>query len=232
MNQLPINKIFLAGFAFALTHWRKILQISILPLFLAVPFLSIAPALLEIMTQVFSGSELAKLVLPNNIMIYLILFFYGYLNLSINMYRLVLLGDEAIRGFVPILEFNKIVRFTGLTLLIGLATSVPVMMTGIAVLQLVAYFLIVPITLNFINIALGQPSKYRWNLSFVTQANLFFLQALLPALVTLLFGTLFDAIGLGLTFVWLVKVILFYWTLVTLALCYQIIHSDLKINNN
>jgi hypothetical protein len=27
MNQLPIYKIFVAGFAFVLTHWKKIIEI-------------------------------------------------------------------------------------------------------------------------------------------------------------------------------------------------------------
>ncbi|MBE8190543.1 MAG: hypothetical protein HAW58_06850 [Candidatus Thioglobus sp.] len=59
MNQLPINKIFLAGFAFTLAHWQKILQISILPLLISTPFLSITPELLELKNQLFSGGDLA-----------------------------------------------------------------------------------------------------------------------------------------------------------------------------
>jgi len=86
---------------------------------------------------------------------------------------------------------------------------------------LIVYFLIIPITLNFVSIAIDQPSKYKWNLSFTTHMNLFFLQAILPALVGMLFATL-----LGPMLGWVVKVVLFYWTLVTLALCYQLIHAN------
>jgi hypothetical protein len=93
------------------------------------------------------------------------------------------------------------------------------------------YFLIIPITLNFINIAIDQPSKYKWNLSFTTHMNLFFLQAILPALVGMLFAALANIIGLPPILEWTVKVILFYWTLVTLALCYQLIQANSSAQN-
>jgi len=231
MNALPINKIFIAGFAFALTHWKKILEISILPLLVSLPFLMIAPELLGLMEQVFGGGELTDIQLPEYTMISLILFFYGYLTLSINMYRLVMLGEASVNGLIPILDFNKIIRFVGLTLFIGLVTVMPVMITGMPFLQLVVYFLIIPITLNFVNIAIGQPSKYKWSLSFPTHANLFFLQAVLPALVTMLFAALANIIGLGPTLEWVVRVVVFYWTLVTLALCYQLIQTNNSVQS-
>ncbi|MBT4668672.1 MAG: hypothetical protein HOC17_03950 [Candidatus Ruthia sp.] len=225
MNSLPINKIFLAGFAFALTHWKKIIEISILPVLISSPFLMVVPELLGLMEQVFNGGKLIEVVLPENMMAYLLLFFYGYITLSINMYRLVILGEQSVNGLIPIIEINKIVRFTGLTLFVGLVTVIPVMITGMPFLQLVVYFLIIPITLNFVGIAIDQPSKYKWNLSFTTHANLFFLQAILPALVAMLFAALANIIGLGSTLEWVVKVVVFYWTLVTLALCYQLINA-------
>jgi hypothetical protein len=53
MNALPINKIILAGFAFALTHWKKIIEISIFPALISIPFLLILPDLLLLMKQFF-----------------------------------------------------------------------------------------------------------------------------------------------------------------------------------
>ncbi|HAN33190.1 MAG TPA: hypothetical protein DCP48_01600, partial [Gammaproteobacteria bacterium] len=222
----PINKIFLAGFAFALTHWKKIIEISIFPLMISLPFLMIVPELLGLMEQMFSGGELLNVQLPDNMMIYLILFFYGYITLSINMYRLVMLGEQSTGGFMPVLDVNKIIRFIGLTLFVGLVTVIPVMITGMPLLQLIVYFLIIPITLNFVGIAIDQPSKYKWNLSFTTHMNLFFLQAILPALVGMLFAALSNIVGLGSILEWVAKVVVFYWTLVTLALCYQLIQTN------
>ena len=226
MNALPINKIFLAGFAFALTHWKKIIEISIFPLLISSPFLMIVPELLGLMEQVFKGGELLDVQLPDNMMIYLILFFYGYITLSINMYRLVMLGEQSAGGFMPVLDVNKIIRFIGLTFFVGLVTIIPVIITGMPLLQLIVYFLIIPITLNFVGIAIDQPSKYKWNLSFTTHMNLFFLQAILPALVGMLFAELANIIGLGSMLEWVAKVVVFYWTLVTLALCYQLIQTN------
>ena len=231
MNALPINKIFLAGFAFALTHWKKIIEISAFPALISLPFLMIMPELLGLMEQLFSGGELLDVQLPENMMFYLVLFLYGYITLSINMYRLVVLGEQSSGGFMPVLSVNKIIRFVGLTLFVGLVTVVPVMITGMPILQLIMYFLIIPITLNFINIAIDQPSKYKWNLSFTTHMNLFFLQAILPALVGMLFAALANIIGLPPILEWTVKVILFYWTLVTLALCYQLIQANSSAQN-
>jgi hypothetical protein len=223
MNVLPINKIMLASVAFALTNWKKILEISILPVLISIPFLAILPDMLNIMNSVFSNKEVADIQLPDNMMIYLLLFFYGYLTLSINVYRLVILGQNSVSGIVPVLNFNKIIRFVGLTLFIGLATMAPVIISGITFLQLIIYFLIIPITLNFINIAIDQPSKYKWDLNFISQANLFFLQIILPALVGMIFSSLISLIGLPDVLGWTVKVIVFYWTLISLALCYQLV---------
>jgi len=99
------------------------------------------------------------------------------------------------------------------------------MLTGIGFLQLIIYFLIMPMTLNFVNIAINQPSNYKWKLNFVSQANLFLLQAIIPALIGMIFTSLFSAIGFPEAFGWVIKAILFYWSLVNLALCYQLIQE-------
>ena len=225
MNILPINKIILASFAFALTHWKKIVEISILPVAISLPLLLILPQMFELIELVFQGGELSEVVLPDNTPVYLLLFLYGYIMLSVNMYRLVVLGEQSVLALSPIFNIRQIFRFLGLTLFIGFVTTVPVMLTGIGFLQLIIYFLIMPITLNFINIATNQPSKYQWKLNFASQANLFLLQAIIPALIGMIFNALFDAIGFSEVFGWAVKAILFYWSLVNLALCYQLIQK-------
>lgn len=226
MNILPINKIILASFAFALTHWKKIIEISILPVVLSLPFLLILPQMLELMEAVFQGGDPTDIVLPENMMPYLLVFLYAYVSLSINMYRLVILGPQSVSITTPVFNLAQIARFIGLTLVVGFVTTVPVMLTGIGILQLIAYFLIIPITLNFVNIAIQQPSKYKWQLSFVSQANLFLLQAIIPALIGMMATALFSSIGLPEAFEWAVKAIVFYWSLINLALCYQLITTN------
>lgn len=229
MNQLPINKIFVAGFAFAITHWKKILEISIVPLLISMPLLILMPELLALTKQVFLALEnnevLSEFVLPNNIGIYFVLFLYGNVSLSIDMYRLVILGRQSV-SIVPVFDLGKIVRFIGLTLLVGMASIAPLVLTNLSILQLVVSFLLVPITLNFVNIALGKPSKYRWGLSFFTHMNLFFLQVVVPILVVLLFTSLSRLMGLSVGMEWLARVLVFYWSAITLALCYKLITTS------
>lgn len=225
MNILPINKIILASFAFALTHWKKVVEISILPVAISLPLLLILPQMFELMEVVFQGGDLTEVVLPDNTPIYLLLFLYGYIMLSVNMYRLVVLGGQNVSAMSPIFNIRQIFRFIGLTLFVGFITTVPVMLTGIGFLQLIIYFLIMPMTLNFVNIAINQPSNYKWKLNFISQANLFLLQAIIPALIGMIFTSLFSAIGFPEAFGWAIKAILFYWSLVNLALCYQLIQE-------
>ncbi|HIE77377.1 MAG TPA: hypothetical protein EYP92_00900, partial [Candidatus Thioglobus sp.] len=178
MNILPINKVILASFAFALSHWKKVLEISVIPLIVSAPFLLILPDLLLLMDQVIVSNQVIPVNLPENLFVYLLLFMYGYSMLSINVYKLVILGESSVNGFVPLLDAKKLIRFIGLTLIIGFVTILPVMLTGWLFLQLAVYFLIVPLTLNFVAISIDRPFKHRWSLSFATHLNLFLLQAL------------------------------------------------------
>ncbi len=234
MNQLPINKIFIAGFAFTMTHWKKILEISLIPFLISLPLMMTMPELLAIIKQVFLALEQAKpdtplpeITLPDNISIYFILFLYGNISLSISLYRLVALGGQSV-GIMPVFDLGKIVRFVGLTLLVGMVSIVPLVLTNLLILQFIMSFLIVPITLNFVNIAVGNPSKYRWGLSFPTHMNLFFLQVIVPILVVLLFTTLSNLIGLGASVEWVARVLVFYWSAITLTLCHQLITTSRK----
>ena len=199
---------------------------SILPGLIAWPFLLLLPELLVLMNQLFSSGTLVIEQLPDNMLIYLVLFLYAYVHLSINMYRLVMLGEASVNSWLPVFSLKKIGRFAMLTMLIGLLTMLPVLLTGLPFLQLVMAFLLMPISLNFIHIAIDAPLKYKWQLPFPVHANLFFLQILLPALVTMLFAALANVTGIGVVLTWSIKLILFYWTLVTLALCFQLITAD------
>lgn len=231
MNQLPINKIFIVGFAFAMTHWKKILEISIVPLLISLPLLIVIPELLAVTKQVFlaleNGSALSEFTLPDNIAIYSILFLYGYISLSINIYRLVVLGGQSV-SVLPVLDFGKIVRFIGLTLLLGMVNIAPLVLTNFLILPFIVSFLLVPMTLNFVNISIGESLKYRWGLSFSTHINLFFLQVVVPILIVLLFTSLSKIIGLGVGVEWVARVLMFYWGAITLALCHQLVSTAAK----
>jgi hypothetical protein len=225
MNILPINKIILASFAFALSHWKKIIEISIIPLVFSAPFLWTIPELFLMMDHFMSGNKVVSVQLPEYLFTYLVLFMYGYSMLSINIYKLVLLGESSVNGLIPILDAAKIIRYVGLTILVGFITIFPVMFTGLFFLQLVAYFFIVPITLNFVSISVDMPIKFSWKLPFNTHLNLFLLQAMLPSIIGFIFAVISDFIGLGGYLDWFVKIVIYYWSSVNLALCYQLINN-------
>lgn len=240
--QLPINKIILAGFAFAMTHWRKIIEISIVPIILSLPLFSILSTLLEqframaerlnqIMPSIISGdeAETSRFVheffqsLPEFTALYLLLFSYAQIMLSINIYRVVIQGESHVNGLVPILDIGKIFKFFILAFFVGVITNV---FTG-SVLQIIIYFLIVPITLNFVRFAIGESFQLRWGLTLFTQFNLFAIQVILPLSITLIFTVIDNSIGLsGVLDMFVRALIFFYWMPITLALCYQLIALD------
>ncbi len=229
MHQLPIHKIFVAGFAFATVHWKKILEISIIPVLISLPLLMSAPELIALAKQMFANKLSEPPIFLDNTGLYLALFFYGHLSLSINLYRLVVLGEQSV-SILPVLEFVKIARFIGLTLLVGFVSMATLIMNNLLWLSLLISFLVVPITLNFVNIAIGNPIKYRWELSFPAQLNLFFLQVVVPMLIVLLFGSLSRMLALDIGVEWAARVLAFYWSLITLALCYQLITKESQSN--
>jgi hypothetical protein len=135
----------------------------------------------------------------------------------------VVLGEESVKSFLPTFDIAKIGRYLLLTIIIGLLTMLPVLITGMPILQLIVYFLIIPITLNFVRISIDLPNQYKWNLNFPTQMNLFFIQAILPAIVSIIFIFLADLTNLGGALDIVIKIILFYWSQITLGFCYKII---------
>ena len=220
---LPIKKTILASLAFIIMNWRKIIEISIIPMIFAFPLLLVLPELMAVSKQLFMGQTGVSISVPDNTLLYMLLFLFGYVLLSINLARLVMLGTGSVSILSCVFEFGKIAKYTGLTMLIGFAIVFPTALTGLLFVQLIVYFLIVPLTLNFVNVAIGRALNWRWRLPFIVHVNLFLMQVLLPTLFAYLFGIVADALGLNIYVTLLVQVIIFYWSGVNLAFCYRVI---------
>ena len=220
---LPIKKTILASLAFIIMHWRKIIEISIIPMIFAFPLLLVLPELMAVSKQLFMGQTGVSISVPDNTLLYMLLFLFGYALLSINLARLVMLGTGSVSILSCVFEFGKIAKYTGLTMLIGFAIVFPTALTGLLFVQLIVYFLIVPLTHNFVNVAIGRALNLRWRLPFIVHVNLFLMQVLLPTLFAYLFGIVADALGLNIYVTLLVQVIIFYWSGVNLAFCYRVI---------
>jgi len=228
---LPIKKTILASLAFIVMHWRKIIEISIIPLAFACPLLLVLPELMELSKQLFMAQSNANVSVPDNTLLYMLLFLYGYALLSINLARLVMLGAGSVSALSCIFEFGKIAKYIGLTMLVGFAIVFPTALTGLLFVQLIVYFLIVPLTLNFVNVAIGRALNFRWSLPFTVHVNLFFMQVLLPTLFAYLFGSVADALDWSGYVSMFVQVLIFYWSGVNLAFCYRVIVADNSAQN-
>ena len=221
---LPIKKTILASLAFIIMHWRKIIEISIIPMIFAFPLLLVIPELMAVSKQLFMSQTGVSISVPDNTLLYMLLFLFGYALLSINLARLVMLGTGSVSILSCVFEFGKIAKYTGLTMLLGFAIVLPTALTdGLLFVQLIVHFLIVPLTLNFVNVAIGRALNLRWRLPFIVHVNLFLMQVLLPILFAFLFGIVADALGLNTYVTLLVQVIIFYWSGVNLAFCYRVI---------
>ena len=228
---LPINKTILASLAFIVMHWKKIVEISIIPLIFTLPLLFVLGEIIELSQRLISGDIESGVVAPKNTWLYMVLFLYGYALLSINLARLVVHGADRISVLDGVFLVSKIAKYIGLTMLVGFAVFFPVMLTGSLFVQLIVYFLIVPLTLNFINIALDKPLNFRWNLPFVAHASLFLMQVLLPTFIALFFSVGADYFGLSVVVTMVTQVLIFYWSGINLAFCYRIIVVDNSTQN-
>ena len=229
---LPIKKTILASLAFIVVNWRKIIEISIIPLGFAFPLLLVLPELMELSKQLFTDQVDTAINVPDNTLLYMFLFLYGYALLSINLARLVIFGSASVSVLSGVLEFGRIAKYVGLTMMVGFAIVFPTALTGLLFVQLIVYFLIVPLTLNFVNVAIGKMLNFRWNLPFAVHVNLFFMQVLLPTLFAYLFGSVAEALGISGYISMFVQVLIFYWSGVNLAFCYRVIVAKAAADNS
>ena len=211
MKTIPIQKTILATLAFAFSNWKKLLEVSIFPLLLALPFL---PELMNLLSMAKPGSEI-----PDNInfhVTYLLMFIYASMAMLINVYRLVILGNNSVNrlGFVlPTLRFG---RFFLLAILLGVGQAI----TLASIYLLPFYLLLVPLTLNLVSIANDVPYK-RIEVSWQSRLNIFLINFIGPFILISLIG-LIENNYLDSFF----SFISIYWTSISIALCYKVIMAN------
>ena len=211
MKTIPIQKIILATLAFAFSNWKKLLEVSIFPLLLAIPFL---PELMNLLSMAKPGSEI-----PDNInfhVTYLLMFIYASMAMLINVYRLVILGNNSVNrlGFVlPTLRFG---RFFLLAILLGVGQAI----TLASIYLLPFYLLLVPLTLNLVSIANDVPYK-RIEVTWQSRLNIFLINFIGPFILISLIGLIEnDYLDSFFSFISI------YWTSISIALCYKVIMAN------
>ena len=218
MNNIPIKQTILATLAFSYSKWQKILEVSIFPLLAAIPFITILPELMvTLQAQLFGVGEVQEY--PRFYELYLIMFDYAYMALIINIYRLVVKGDQAVARLGVVFPNLRLGRFFLLFLFLSLATQFPIFISPFLVP--IIYFLLIPMSLNLVGLA-NDASFTKIKLSLSVQFGVLIIKLGVPAI---LLG-LIILLGVGQVIFWVVMGLIVYWMAISFALCYRVILAN------
>jgi hypothetical protein len=196
MNNIPIKQTILATLAFSYSNWQKILEVSIFPLLAAIPFITILPELMvTLQAQLFGVGEVQEY--PRFYELYLLMFDYAYMALIINIYRLVVKGDQAVARLGVVFPNLRLGRFFLLFLFLSLATQFPIFISPFLVP--IIYFLLIPMSLNLVGLA-NDASFTKIKLSLSVQFGVLIIKLGVPAI---LLG-LIILLGVGQVIFWVV----------------------------
>jgi len=218
MKNIPIKQTILATLAFSYSNWQKILEVSIFPLLAAIPFITILPELMvTLQAQLFGVGEVQEY--PRFYELYLLMFDYAYMALIINIYRLVVKGDQAVARLGVVFPNLRLGRFFLLFLFLSLATQFPIFISPFLVP--IIYFLLIPMSLNLVGLA-NDVSYTKIKLSLSVQFGVLIIKLGVPAI---LLG-LIILLGVGQVIFWVVMGLIVYWMAISFALCYKVILAN------
>ena len=82
MTTLPIVQTILASLAFAFSNWKKLIEVSVFPLLMAFPLVTILPEMMAVLqAQLFGVGQVQAY--PQFYPLYLLMFDYGYMAILI-----------------------------------------------------------------------------------------------------------------------------------------------------
>ncbi len=220
MNKLSILKITSASFSWMVLYAKRILELSIIPILLMLPFIfSFTHLMTIIQSQPLNALKTTQLSIPSALLFYLLLALYAYVLLSINIHRLVILGENSIARFGVWLPDMRLGHFFLILVLVQILLVLPILITKLPILYFVVYYLIAPMMMKLVGIAIEAenrpyPMNYSVRFSFVT------LQAILPMFVMLPFVLLTQNTPIFIMMI-VIKIIITYWMLISLSLIYK-----------
>ena len=218
MIYIPIKKTILATLAFTFSNWKKLIEASIFPILVALPFITVLPELMVILqAQLFGVGEV--LPYPRSYELYLLMFDYGYMALVINIYRLVVSGNNSIARLGVVLPSRRLGRFFLLFILLSVLTQFSIFISPFLVP--VIYFLLIPISLNLVSLANDAPYK-KIKLKLSLQLSVFFLKLGVPFILV----GLIILISANQFIFWGSMVLIIYWMAISFALCYNVIMAN------
>jgi len=216
-NKTSILKIAIASFSLLILNYKKIANYSIVPILLTLPMLFSMPDLVASIEQ--NGVE--NTIIPVSIMLYGLMFIYGYTSININTYRMVVKGDNAIFKF-GITPANISLKFILLSIFIGIFNIASIVLK-IPLLEPIIFILLASVVLNLVNIA-TENKAIRWKLSIVDRLNIALLQFVIPSLIVVIFS-FFGVIAVSIS-----KLFLIYWSAIALGLVFNQLHQNTNQN--
>jgi len=224
MINIPIKKTILATLAFTFSNWRKLIEASIFPILIALPFITVLPELMVILqAQLFGIGEVQPY--PESYELYLLMFDYGYMALIINIYRLVVSGNNSIARLGVVFPSLRFGRFFLLFILLSVLTQFSIFISPFLVP--VIYFLLIPISLNLVSLANDAPyKKIKLNLSL--QLSIFFLKLGVPFILV----GLIILISANQFIFWGSMILIIYWMAISFALCYNVIMANSSVQSH
>jgi len=116
MTNIPFIQTILASLAFAFSNWKKLVEVSVFPLLMALPLVTILPEMMGVLqAQLFGTGQVQAY--PQFYQLYLLMFDYGYIAILINVYRLVVSGGASVARLGVVLPSIRLGRFFVLFLL-------------------------------------------------------------------------------------------------------------------
>ena len=223
MTTMPIIQTILASLAFAFSNWKKLIEVSVFPLLMALPLVTILPEMMgALQAQLFGVGQVQAY--PQFYQLYLLMFDYGYIAILINVYRLVVSGGASVARLGVVLPNIRLGRFFVLFLLLSIATQLPLFFISPLLIPLV-YFLLIPYALNLVSIANDIPYK-KIKLPARVQLSVFLIKLGVPSFLVAL------VILIGAQFVfWGAMIIIIYWMAISFALCYRVIVANNSAQN-
>ena len=220
---MPIIQTIFASLAFAFSNWKKLVEVSVFPLLMALPLVTILPEMMGVLqAQLFGVGQVQAY--PQFYQLYLLMFDYGYIAILINVYRLVVSGGASVARLGVVLPSIRLGRFFVLFLLLSIATQLPLFFISPLLIPLV-YFLLIPFALNLVSIANDAPYK-KIKLPARVQLSVFLIKLGVPAFLVVL------VVLIAAEFVfWGAMIIIIYWMAISFALCYRVIVANNSAQN-
>ncbi len=215
MNNLPIIKISLAALVILLNNYKKIITISIIPILMTLPMLATLSTILQ--DFIPNQTTISEINVSNIFILYVVLFIYGFSALHINLYRLLIYGNNSIFNF-SIIPFTIVIKFIAIYILISIMTLAPIVLQ-LSILQPFIFILIAHFMLNLVLIALDK--KLTIKLNFIQRVNIAILQFIIPMFI-LLIVSLTNITAL----IIIAKIILMYWSAVNLTIIFTRIYPQ------